>query len=181
MYPLINRLEVYNQTLMSEIAVRQLSGNIPATFSKDLENFFDKVEGKPYELTTKKILFKESLTDYEDRSGYFCSELVAAAYEECGLLNVGKDDVNKFWPVAFAPGGHFERSLNSGFELGSVFVINCNKAEVGNARRVVGSGSNTIRRLRSNLYNSSRKATTTTKDIIIEAPKDDDDTTNAKE
>ena len=59
-------------------------------------------------------------------------------------MNVGKDDVNKFWPVAFAPGGHFERSLNSGFELG-LFVINCNKAEVGNARRVVGS-SNTIRR-----------------------------------
>ena len=83
------------------------------------------------------------------------------------MLLTKKDDVNKFWPVAFAPGGHFERSLNSGFELGSVFVINCNKAEVGNARRVVGSGSNTIRRLRSNLYNSSRKATTTTKDIAI--------------
>ena len=57
MYPLINRLEVYNQTLMSEIAVRH-HATYSRMFSKDLENFFDKVEGKPYELTTKKILFK---------------------------------------------------------------------------------------------------------------------------
>ena len=59
-------------------------------------------------------------------------ELVAAAYEECGLLNVGKHNVNRFWPVVFTPGGYFERSLSNGLELGPVIVINCNKAEVGN-------------------------------------------------
>ena len=61
MYPLVNRLEIYNQSLMSEIAIRQLSGNIPTTFTDDIVKFFEKVEGKPYELTTKKILFNDGL------------------------------------------------------------------------------------------------------------------------
>ena len=153
MYPLAQRLEVYSRTLMSEICVRQLQGNVSVNLTKMVEDFFDKVEGKPYELTTKKILFKEGCEDYEDRSGFFCSELVAAAYEECGLLNVEKDNVNRFWPVAFSPSGYFERSLNSSYELGPVILIDCNKAEIGNARRMVSSGC----RRKTNFYKSSFK------------------------
>ena len=59
MYPLAQRLEVYSRTLMSEICVRQLQGNVSVNLTKMVEDFFDKVEGKPYELTTKKILFKK--------------------------------------------------------------------------------------------------------------------------
>ena len=92
---------------MSEICVRQLQGNISANLTNKVKDFFEKVEGKPYELTTKKILFKEDCEDYEGRSGFFCSELVAAAYEECSLLNVEKDNINRFWPVSFSPSGYF--------------------------------------------------------------------------
>ena len=138
---------------MSEICVRQLQGNISVNLTKNVEDFFDKVEGKPYELTTKKILFKEDCEDYEGRSGFFCSELVAAAYEECSLLNVEKDNINRFWPVSFSPSGYFERSLKPGFELGPVILIDCNKAEIGNARRMVSSGS----RRQINFYKSSFK------------------------
>ena len=71
-FPLVNRLEIYNQSLMSEIAIRQLSGNIPTTFTDDIVKFSEK-EGNYCELTTKKILFNDGLKNYEDRSGYFCS------------------------------------------------------------------------------------------------------------
>ena len=84
---------------MSEICVRQ--SQYLSKPDKKVKDFFEKVEGKPCELTTKKILFKED-EDYEGRSGFFVL-FVAAAYEECSLLNVEKDNINRFWPVSFSP------------------------------------------------------------------------------
>ena len=65
--------------------------------------------GKKYELTLGKILFrKRSEIKLKDpkasptlpklpKSGYFCSELIAAAYKELGLLDQ-TISASQYWP-----------------------------------------------------------------------------------
>ena len=138
-YPLCGRLSAYSEHLATKIEIRRLEGNLP---SKDLLEakfieFVDKVEGKPYSLTPKKLIVNDAMEDSSEKAGYFCSELVAAAYRDVGLLPDDKLSANMFWPSSFMPSGLFERSLAPGVTLGESMEINCREVEVGFARQVV--------------------------------------------
>ena len=120
--------------------IRRLDGLLPVSrveINSKFTAFVKKVEGKPYSLSPKKILLKDRLDDSSNKSGFFCSELVAAAYQECGLLSNEDSSTNMFWPSSFMPGGLFERCLINGVELLEPLEVNCREVEVGYARKMV--------------------------------------------
>lgn len=60
--------------------------------------------GKKYKLTLQKLLKRESLVKGKkvvEEDGYFCSELVAKALKQCGLLDPVKAST-QYWPVDFS-------------------------------------------------------------------------------
>jgi hypothetical protein len=143
-YPLVNRLLVYSEHITSKIVIRSLTGSFPLPredISSIFVKFIKKVEGKPYSLSPKKLLLKDGLGDSSSKSSYFCSELVAAAYQEAGLLADAESSTNMFWPSSFMPGGLFERCLIKGIKLGEPIELNCREVEVGYARKLVRNKS----------------------------------------
>ena len=62
-------------------------------FYDKFEEFLDQVQGNTYQLNLSKILFgrKDSVQDSElEKRKFFCSELVAKAYKELGLMKTEK-------------------------------------------------------------------------------------------
>ena len=84
--PLSERVQVYG----GDIAVRHLSGEITEPMRQKLLKFRREVSGRPYE--RKHIDLIRAAYDgpfgenKEDLSSLFCSELVAEAYQQMGLL-----------------------------------------------------------------------------------------------
>jgi len=74
--------------------VRHLEVDRDEAFLSSMEKFIKSVMGNDYNISVKKLFFrKKSIgkgagqdTNLEDRA-FFCSELIAKAYKECGLLN----------------------------------------------------------------------------------------------
>jgi len=66
------------------------------------------VEGKPYRLTLGKLVrLDETNSKLAD---FFCSELIAAALKEMGLISSDLA-ASSFWPGCFGAGGAVEREL----------------------------------------------------------------------
>lgn len=84
------------RTSYSRIAYRKLLFKRSQETLQSLEEFVQAVSGRRYHLTFKKLMCVSS-----ERKGYFCSELVAAAYQHIGLLP--KDPhASKYWPCHFS-------------------------------------------------------------------------------
>ena len=93
--PFSERVKTYD----GKVAIRRLSKAITLAMQKRLVAFRRKVSGRPYERNYIELIkaaydgpFGENK---ENLSSLFCSELVAEAYQQMGLLN----DPPKGWPA----------------------------------------------------------------------------------
>jgi len=90
-----------------------------------VQDFIQQVEGKPYSLSFSKLFGTyKPLND----QGYFCSEIVAAAFQSAGVL-LPKKQPHKYWPgnfQFFKPLGEFAKSdlsMLPGAFLGDPLVL----------------------------------------------------------
>ncbi|MDH5561015.1 MAG: YiiX/YebB-like N1pC/P60 family cysteine hydrolase [Deltaproteobacteria bacterium] len=96
-----DRLRTYD----GEKSIRHLSYSITADEYYRLMGFREKMRGRPYE-TNRLELIKSAYDgpfghNEEDLSSLFCSELVAEAYQEIGLLDNNKPS-NEYTPKDFS-------------------------------------------------------------------------------
>lgn len=72
----------------------------------------------------------------EEDAGFFCSNLVAAALREMGVL---KPEINHnfFWPGAFTAGGEVDEALVQGYGFGDVILLDVSALELGQALMMV--------------------------------------------
>eukprot|EP00923_Selenidium_pygospionis_P042483 GHVN01073469.1.p2 GENE.GHVN01073469.1~~GHVN01073469.1.p2 ORF type:complete len:575 (+),score=84.09 GHVN01073469.1:3205-4929(+) len=68
---------------------------------KALAAFCKESVGKPYRLSVSKLLKQESF-DEEEHKDFFCSELVANALKELGVLQRDGTASSQYWPSSFA-------------------------------------------------------------------------------
>jgi hypothetical protein len=61
---------------------------------------------KKFSLTATKLL-KDKVVSHEDKTTYFCSELVATLYRYLGLLDPNKG-ATQYWPKDFSNKGQLE-------------------------------------------------------------------------
>lgn len=88
-----------NFTDNSRIVYRHLEVSLTDEMLKSLQSFVDSEQGKNYFISAKQIVCKKG----DEENGYFCSQLVAAAYKCMGLLPSSVSSAS-FWP------GHFSSS-----------------------------------------------------------------------
>jgi hypothetical protein len=94
--------------LYQKITIRKLEYLKKADVQRELLSFVKKNLGKNYEINFKKLVTMESDVNWdminkekEQERGYFCSELVAKAFKNVGLLDEKKSSC-RYWPVDFA-------------------------------------------------------------------------------
>jgi hypothetical protein len=113
------------QLLYKKIVWRKLHFKRRQKFIENLEGFIKNVVGKKYELSAGKLFgadAKDDLNDLNDKDrGYFCSELIAAAYKALDLLPKQKGS-NKYWPGDFCQSKMYK--LNNEATLGPEFRVN---------------------------------------------------------
>ena len=120
------RFETYQG---NTIAIRQLNKDLSEGKKKKLGQFRSQVSGRPYEKNKLELL--ASATDMfsdggkEDLSSLFCSELVAEAYQQMGLLSDARTakPSNEFIPEDFSKEADKTLKLLEGFKLGSEQII----------------------------------------------------------
>lgn len=83
----------------SKMVYRKLSTNTRQELSQNLDRFIKKVIGKKFGIGAKKLISRITMNQVSDES-YFCSELVAKAYQEVGVLGKVKP-ASSFWPGDF--------------------------------------------------------------------------------
>ena len=92
--------------------------------SMKIDLFLQKVKGSKYYFSLWKYLCKEKYknkkTDNFKSKGYFCSELIAAVYNFCEILD-DKINITNYLPSSFAQNG--DASFNKGFSLGPEYII----------------------------------------------------------
>lgn len=88
------------QDLYEGIAYRNLIFERTDANLLSLNDFVNKVKGKSYGLSPKKMLLKGSFRAPGDEKDFFCSELVASAYKALGIINE-KIPSNNFFPGSF--------------------------------------------------------------------------------
>jgi len=70
--------------------------------------------------------------DLDLKKTFFCSELVAAAQLEAGILRPNLN-MSYFWPGSFAAGGDVDGALAEGLSYGPEILLDCREVEVGRA------------------------------------------------
>lgn len=104
---------------VERIAYRKLKIERTEELMMKFENFIKKVNGKAYGLSVKKFLPYYQKAEPGDENDFFCSELVASAYQAIGILptNFGS---NNYLPGIFSE----ERALKlKNAELGNEQII----------------------------------------------------------
>ena len=67
---------------------------------------------------------------------FFCSELVAEAYTQAGLMKKkGRRSSCEYWPKSFGEGGQIEAALCAGVRLEEATIIDLRELEVAKAKR----------------------------------------------
>eukprot|EP00008_Paramoeba_atlantica_P010910 CAMPEP_0201484758 /NCGR_PEP_ID=MMETSP0151_2-20130828/8907_1 /ASSEMBLY_ACC=CAM_ASM_000257 /TAXON_ID=200890 /ORGANISM="Paramoeba atlantica, Strain 621/1 / CCAP 1560/9" /LENGTH=244 /DNA_ID=CAMNT_0047868565 /DNA_START=450 /DNA_END=1184 /DNA_ORIENTATION=- len=105
------------------IGVRRLKINRTEPMLEALYTFAEEARGKPYKRDYMQIvrsLFRTNQVD--DKSSFFCSQLIAAAYQKMGIL---KDEIpsNNYLPC------HFEESISEHLTVGELDGLICFKYE----------------------------------------------------
>ncbi|CEM01809.1 unnamed protein product [Vitrella brassicaformis CCMP3155] len=111
--------------LYPKLAVRRLTFERTNERLLALEAFVKASCGKPYLITTAKLLRREKQTGVGESETYFCSELVADALK---ILQVLPNDIpsSDFWPSSFARNNECDLVLSSGAEMGDEHLIDFN-------------------------------------------------------
>uniref|UniRef100_A0A7S2SLV3 PX domain-containing protein n=1 Tax=Mucochytrium quahogii TaxID=96639 RepID=A0A7S2SLV3_9STRA len=152
-YPLIERLRAYGQGFASDIALRRLQVDRTDYMHKALEEFTEQVNGKPYSISLGSLIFtkakneartkcEEVKTEEEDqhqlKDAFFCSELVAEALIEMGVLSSNRKS-SYYWPVSFQEGGEVEKAMQKQVceqpILSPPIHIDCQVAEISYCRK----------------------------------------------
>lgn len=109
--------------LYSKIVYRQLQTVRSDKMLFEFENFVKEVKGMKYQISAKKLISNKDETNHNLKNGYFCSELVAAAYKSLDLLPSSPPS-SKYLP------GHFSANkslpLQNHSKLGNEMLINFN-------------------------------------------------------
>ncbi|RQM31370.1 hypothetical protein B5M09_007327 [Aphanomyces astaci] len=142
--PLVPRILAYNSCFINYIALRKL--RMPPvsrdTFHRRMHAFVALVEGKPYNMSLNKLI-RPTETN-ADLSGFFCSELIAAAYKAAGLIHEATA-ASSFWPGSFGAGGDVDKELNArDAYLEAEVVIDCRVLEIALANKDVYGGTGTV-------------------------------------
>ena len=66
-----------------------------------LHKFVENTVGMHYRLSPSSLLHKSKKKMSKKKKGYFCSELVAAAYQAIGILPLDKPQAQQYWPGTF--------------------------------------------------------------------------------
>ncbi|KAM3127923.1 hypothetical protein pb186bvf_019993 [Paramecium bursaria] len=92
--------------LYSMVVYRKLIMKRTQKLLKDLETFTRENIGKGYKLSLSKLINQQSVimtqnSQEPETKTFFCSQLVAAAYKEIGILQT-KQSSTQFWPGSFS-------------------------------------------------------------------------------
>ncbi|KAF0736944.1 hypothetical protein Ae201684P_000598 [Aphanomyces euteiches] len=142
--PLVSRILAYNSCFINYIALRKLrmQPSERSAFRQRLSAFLEKVEGKPYSMTINKLI-QPSETN-ADLSGFFCSELVAAAFKATGLIDESFA-ASFFWPGSFGSGSEVDQELaRHDAYLEREVVIDCRVLEIALANKDQSGGVGTV-------------------------------------
>jgi hypothetical protein len=106
-------------------------------FQIKLREFTNQVNGAKYKLGFKKLMTSQTLEkSTSEDGGFFCSELVAAAWQELNIMNTDKAP-NFFWPTDFGENGTIEKYFHDQWALESVVLIDTTVVEVARASKHV--------------------------------------------
>ena len=136
-YPLTNRIRAYGVEFAQYMAVRRLIGPRSRNFISSLIEFTNLVNGTKYKLGFKKLMTSQTLEkSMSEKGGLFCSELVAAAWQEIKCMKNDKAP-NSYWPTDFGENGKIDEALNDAFMLEPVVLIDTRVVEVARAEEHV--------------------------------------------
>jgi len=99
-YRLRNRLRAWS-LCDAQVVKRSLIYNRGEEFEKATFNFAKGVRGKKYGFRVTEIMRKKSYDDLDERSSFFCSELVASFFKKVGLFPAEKA-ANAYYPSTFS-------------------------------------------------------------------------------
>lgn len=108
------------RTSYTRVVLRKLHCSRPQEFMIKLEEFCQEATGQQYHISLGKLMCASST-----RKGFFCSELVAAAYQHIGILPKSPP-ASKYWPSNFCQSSKLpliEASMSA--ELVIVPTVNC--------------------------------------------------------
>jgi FAD synthase len=89
-YTLSSALQVYRET--STIGVRRLKMDRNRVILNALMDFVDEVHGRPFKTNLLEFIRAAySSNQQEDNNSLFCSQLIAKAYKEMGMLIIKLD------------------------------------------------------------------------------------------
>lgn len=114
------------------MAIRRLKGPRRRHFKTSLKEFTASVRGAKYNLGILKLLKKQTFQESAEK-GFFCSELVAAAWQATRVIKTERAP-NQFWPTDFADGGVIEKSLMAGWTMEPTVLIDTRVLEVGRSQ-----------------------------------------------
>ena len=128
--------------------------------------FVREVDGRRYSYDPIKILFSVRRADEQQAervdAAYYCSELVCALYQKCGLMRKACRAAS-FWPGDLAAGGVCERWLCDGVSLAPEVVCDTSPAVAATPPRrdaapspamPTTSASGELQRITSTLWNA---------------------------
>ncbi|KAF1775491.1 WD40-repeat-containing domain [Phytophthora cactorum] len=132
------RLLAYSAFHVRYFALRKLRTPLlsRAIVNDLLGRFTAEVEGLCYGLSIRKILRAGQVEQSRSQdSTYFCSELVAEAYQSLGIIS-RFSEANNFWPGSFSPGDFVDTELSRhGASLSPEIIIDCKLLEVATATK----------------------------------------------
>mmetsp|Transcript_4900 Transcript_4900/g.7259 ORF Transcript_4900/g.7259 Transcript_4900/m.7259 type:complete len:541 (+) Transcript_4900:12-1634(+) len=138
-YPMLSRMRAWDHS-GATIVIRRLSieSTTPEKIASSLKSFTKSVEGKNYSINPMKLLRRKAATKPDE--SFFCSELVASAYQNLGVLDK-TIAASTFYPKSFAQKSGIK--FTGGGSLGPEVIVDFRQLEVSGARRVSRSkGSN---------------------------------------
>ena len=135
-FPLKKRVMDYANEFADVVAWRRLLTQRTDAQDDACWQFVSDVNGRRYSYDPRKIFFslRRAGVDQADtvESSYYCSELVCALYQRCGLMR--KDcRAASFWPDDLANGGVCERWLSEEVTLAPEVVLRSGSAGASDA------------------------------------------------
>jgi len=127
----------------AQIVFRGLNYNRDEEYEKQAFEFAKSATGKNYGFRFTEIVRRKSFDELEDRSAFFCSELVAAFYKKVGLLPLNKS-ANAYYPSSFTGGRGPE--LLKGAKWGEETLLTFNIPGVAKSYQRRDSGAKRISR-----------------------------------
>ena len=91
------------QNLYSRLTYKKLLWERDEIAVAKLYDFINTVKGMDYRLSAGNLMSKKHDKNPRDKKGFFCSELIATAYKNAGLLPDEKPS-SKYWPGDFDDG-----------------------------------------------------------------------------